>query len=50
VKCVFYVWIVDPTTLDSELRTAEGLLPVLDKTLRLPNSPIVIPLVEVMAE
>jgi Uma2 family endonuclease len=43
-----YVWIIDPERLQSELRTAAGILPVPDKTLRLPDSPIVIPLAEVM--
>jgi Uma2 family endonuclease len=45
-----YVWIIEPNTLKSELHTAEGILSVPDKTLRLPNSPIVIPLAEVMEE
>jgi Uma2 family endonuclease len=45
-----YVWIIDPNTLESELRTADGLEPVPNRTLRLPNSPIVIPLDDVMAE
>jgi len=45
-----YVWIVDPNTLESELRTAGGLVPVAEKTLRLPDSGIVIPLLEVMDE
>jgi len=45
-----FVWIIDPNTLESELRTAAGMQPVTDKTLRLPDSPIVIPLAEVMEE
>ena len=45
-----YVWIVDPVTLESELRTAAGVQAVADKTLRLPDSPIVIPLLAVMEE
>jgi Uma2 family endonuclease len=45
-----YVWIIDPETLESELRTAAGVQTVADKTLRLPDSPIVIPLLDVMAE
>jgi Uma2 family endonuclease len=44
------VWIIDPVTLNSELRTASGVQTVADKTLRLPESPIVIPLLEVMAD
>jgi Uma2 family endonuclease len=43
-----YVWIIDPNTLESELRTAAGVQQIADKTLRLPNSPIVIPLRDVM--
>ncbi|HXB67129.1 MAG TPA: Uma2 family endonuclease [Candidatus Acidoferrales bacterium] len=45
-----YVWIIDPNTLESELRTAAGVQPVADKTLRLPDSPIVIPLLDVMEQ
>ncbi len=43
-----YVWIVDPTTLQSELHTATGLSPVADKTLCIPGTPIAIPLPEVI--
>jgi Uma2 family endonuclease len=51
VECgVPYVWIIDPNTLESELRTAAGVERVTDKTVRIPNSPIVIPLAEVMEE
>ena len=45
-----YVWIIDPNTLESELRTAQGVQSVTNKTLRLPDSPIVIPLLEVVEE
>ena len=45
-----YVWIIDPNTLESELWTAAGARQVADKTLRLPDSPIVIPLADVMEE
>jgi Uma2 family endonuclease len=45
-----YVWIIDPNTLGSELRTAAGVERLTDKTVRIPNSPIVIPLAEVMEE
>jgi len=44
------VWIVDPNTLESELRTSEGVTPISDKTLRLPGRAIVIPLLEVVEE
>ncbi len=43
-----YVWIVDPNTLWSELRTSNGIQSVPGNTLRIPNTPIVIPLAEVM--
>jgi Uma2 family endonuclease len=49
-NAVPYVWIIDPNTLESELRTAAGIQTVADKTLRLPDSPIVIPLPDVMEE
>jgi Uma2 family endonuclease len=52
VACgVPYVWIIDPITLDSQLMTASGELhSVPDKTLEIPGTPIVIPLVQVMEE
>jgi Uma2 family endonuclease len=45
-----FVWIIDPQSLESELRTSTGVQAVPDKTLRLPDSPIVIPLRDVMEE
>lgn len=45
-----HVWIIDPNSLESELRTPAGIEPVPNKTLRLPDSPIVIPLADVMEE
>jgi Uma2 family endonuclease len=45
-----YVWIVDPNSLESELRSAEGTLQIKDKTLRIPATSIVIPLAEVVEE
>jgi Uma2 family endonuclease len=46
-----YVWIIDPDTLESELRMQGGIrIDVPDGTLRLPDSPIVIPLQQVMEE
>jgi len=44
------IWIINPNTLESQLRTSAGVSDVPDKTLRLPDSPIVIPLLDVMAE
>ena len=41
------VWIIDPKTLESELWTEAGSTRILDQTLRLPASNIVIPLPEV---
>jgi hypothetical protein len=43
-----YVWIIDPNTLWSELRTANGFQSVPENTLRIPGTPIVIPLAEVV--
>jgi len=45
-----YVWIIDPETLESELRTPAGIQPVTDKTLCREGSPIVISLREAMEE
>jgi Uma2 family endonuclease len=44
------VWIVDPKSLESEVWTAAGMEPVNDRTLRIPDSPIVIPLDEVVED
>lgn len=43
-----YIWIIEPNTLESEIRTAAGVQQVSGKTLRLPDSPIVIPLLDVI--
>jgi Uma2 family endonuclease len=43
-----YVWIIEPHSLESELWTAAGVEKLADKTLRLPKTPIVIPLADVM--
>lgn len=45
-----YVWIIDPHTLESELWTASGKTQVADQTLRLPDSPIIVPLRDVLDE
>ena len=45
-----YVWIINPNTLESELRTVAGIEQVPNQTLRIPESPIVIPLADVMEE
>lgn len=45
-----YVWIIDPNTLESQLHTADGVAAVREHTLRLPDSPIAIPLDEVISE
>ena len=36
-----YVWIINPITLESELRTASGVTQIKDKTLRIPETEIV---------
>jgi len=49
IRCgVPYVWIIDPETLESELRTASGVTHISDKTLSIPATSIVIPLEEVL--
>lgn len=45
-----YVWIIDPRTLWSELRTRDGVQSVPENTLRIPGTPIVIPLADVVAD
>src|SRR5262249_14491147 len=45
-----WVWVIDPVTLESDLWSAAGRIQVIDQTLRLPSSPIVIPLGEVVQE
>ena len=39
-----YVWVIDPETLDSELHTAEGSTELTDGILRIPSTPIEVPL------
>lgn len=51
VRCgVPNVWFVNPETLESELHTASGVTRIKDKTLAIPETPIVIPLVDVLEE
>jgi len=45
-----YVWIINPDTLESVLRTPSGVESVPDKMLRLESSPIVVPFREVIEE
>jgi len=46
-----YVWIINPHTLESQLLTPSGgLNQVPGKTLQIPDTPIVIPLVDVMQQ
>jgi Uma2 family endonuclease len=45
-----YIWVIDPESLESEVWSASGVEKVAGKTLRLPGSPIVIPLLEVMED
>ncbi len=47
---VGYVWVVDPETLESILHTAQGRVPVPDATLRVPGTPIEIPLLRLDEE
>jgi len=51
IRCgVPNVWIINPDTLASELRNAAGIVQISDKTLSLPETQIVIPLLGVMEE
>jgi Uma2 family endonuclease len=45
-----YVWIIDPNTLESELRSKDGVHPVGDRVLHLPETPIVIDLAAALEE
>ena len=45
-----YVWVIDPHTLESELWTPAGKTGVSDKTLRIPDTDIAIPLREAVEE
>jgi Uma2 family endonuclease len=45
-----WVWIIDPHTLESELHSKDGVQQVREKTLRLPGTPIEIPLQAVLEE
>ena len=45
-----YVWIIDPDTRDSDLCTASGRTGIPDQILRLPDSPIGLPLREVIED
>lgn len=51
VRCgVPNVWIIDPHTLESELRSPAGTARVLDNTLQVPGTDIVIPLKQAIEE
>jgi len=51
LRCgVPYVWIIDPETLESELRPASGVTQIKDKILKIPETSIVIPLIDVLEE
>lgn len=39
-----YVWVIDPETLESELHTQQGSALLADGILRIPNTPIEVPL------
>jgi len=39
-----YVWVIDPETLESALHTAQGLTPIDDGVLRIPEAGIEVPL------
>jgi Uma2 family endonuclease len=43
---VGYVWVIDPETMESMLHTTQGRVPVPDGVLRIPGTPIEIPLLK----
>jgi len=45
-----YFWVIEPKTLESDLWTPGGRTAVADYTLRLPDSPIVVPLRDALEE
>jgi Uma2 family endonuclease len=45
-----FVWIIDPETLESELHTSEGRRKLKDGILRIPGTPIEVPLFDVLAD
>lgn len=40
------IWIIDPQTMEAEVHTAEGSAPVSDGILRVPGTPIEVPLAD----
>jgi Uma2 family endonuclease len=45
-----YVWVIDPETLESELRTAAGRQELEDGVLRIPGTPIEVPLAKIFED
>jgi Uma2 family endonuclease len=45
-----YVWVIDPETLESELHSAGGSVPLDDGILRIPGTPIEVPLHQVFED
>ena len=45
-----FVWVIDPETLESELHTAQGLQILQDGVLRIPGTPIEVPLAQVLED
>jgi Uma2 family endonuclease len=39
-----YVWVIDPETFESELHTASGIHEITDRVLRIPGTPVEVPL------
>jgi Uma2 family endonuclease len=45
-----FVWIIDPNTLESELRSRDGVAPVIHKVLHLPDFPVAVDLAAALEE
>jgi Uma2 family endonuclease len=45
-----YVWVIDPETLESELHTPQGMQVLEDGVLRIPGTPIEVPLAQVLED
>jgi len=44
------VWIIDPSSLESELRTSTGIYQLINKTLLIPDTPIEVSLLDVVKD
>ena len=45
-----YVWVIDPETTDSELHSSKGRTELADGLLRIPGTPIEVPLKDIFED